>query len=266
MGDALSAGSPGGELQFDRAEYIAPAPAAACRACGQPIRDVYYDVAGQPFCQSCHGHLQTALVGGSKPRRFLRATLYGGLAGLVGAVLYYGITAATNINFGLISVLVGLMVGKAVKKGSDGRGGWFYQGLAMLLTYLAIVLTYIPPVIQGIAAAHGEKPAAAQGQAANAAEAQVEADAEAIAQADLPVQVDAGPSFGEVLVALASLFGLVLALPVWANLDSPIGLIIVAIGLYEAWTINRCVPLAIKGPLRLSTASSESAVDGHPGG
>ena len=162
MSEAPGAGSPAGELQFDRAEFATPAPAAACRACGQAIGDLYYDVNGQPFCQTCRGHLQHALEGGSKVGRLLRAALYGSLAGLAGAAIYYGVTKATNTNFGLISVLVGLMVGKAVKTGSDARGGWFYQALAMLITYTAIVLTYIPPLIEGIAAARDQQPAVAR--------------------------------------------------------------------------------------------------------
>ena len=263
MSEASNAGSPAGELQFDRAEFAAPAPAATCRACGQTIRDLYYDVNGQPFCQTCRGHLQQALEGGSKVGRFLRAALYGSLAGSAGAAIYYGITEATNVNFGLISVLVGLMVGKAVKKGSDGRGGWFYQALAILLTYTAIVFTYIPPLIQGIAAARDQQPAAAQNPPANKAEAQAEAEAEAIAKADVPGEAGAKPppSLGRALLALGFLLGLAFALPVWANLDSPIGLIIVAIGLYEAWTINRRVPLAITGPYRIGPARAGSAVD-----
>ena len=63
------------------------------------------------------------------------------------------------------------------------------------------------------------------------------------------------------MLALAFLFGLAFALPVWVNLDSPIGLIIVAIGLYEAWTINRRVPLAITGPYRIGPGGAGSAVD-----
>ena len=62
------------------------------------------------------------------------------------------------------------------------------------------------------------------------------------------------------------LLGLIFALPILVNLDSPIGLIIVAIGLYEAWTINRRVPLAITGPYRIGPARAESAVDAPPAG
>src|SRR5207245_910442 len=43
--------------------------------------------------------------------------------------------------FGLVAVVVGVLVGGAVRKGSNGRGGWRYQLLAMFLTYSAVVVT-----------------------------------------------------------------------------------------------------------------------------
>ena len=270
MSNAPSSGSHSNELQFDRAEYAGPTPVAACRACGQSIADVYYDVNGQPFCQTCRGHLQTALEGGSKTGRFVRATLFGFLAGLVGAAIYYGVTVATNFNFGLISVLVGFMVGKAVKMGSNGRGGWFYQGLAMLLTYTAIVLTYfLPVVVEALAGREGRAPApqaarAGQPNPADAqVDAQVEADAKAIAKAGEPGACGARrrPSLGLALLGLAYLLALAFALPISGNLDSPIGLIIVAIGLYEAWVINKRVPISIQGPYRIGPPRPGSAVD-----
>ena len=63
--------------------------------------------------------------------------------------MYYAITAISGYEFGLIAIVVGFGVGTAVRWGSNGRGGKRYQALAMALTYLAIVATYIPPIVQG---------------------------------------------------------------------------------------------------------------------
>jgi hypothetical protein len=151
MSDAPGAGgSPASELQFDHVEYATAGPAAACKGCGQPMRDVYYEVNGQPFCDGCREQIQNALGGGSAFGRFVRATLYGSLAGLAGAAIYYGVREVTHYEIGIISVVVGLMTGKAVKTGCNARGGWLYQGLAIFLTYTAIVSTYIPPVINAL--------------------------------------------------------------------------------------------------------------------
>src|SRR2546422_2854982 len=73
-------------------------------------------------------------------RRPPRSTLfpYTTLFRSLGAGLYFGIEAATGYELGLVAVVVGLMVGGAVRKGSNGRGGWRYQALAMFLTYCAV--------------------------------------------------------------------------------------------------------------------------------
>jgi hypothetical protein len=296
--------SPAKPLQFDHVEYAAPGPRAACKACGQPMQGVYYEVNGLPFCEGCRQQLQQSLSGGSAIGRFARATLYGLLAGLAGAAIYYGVREATNSEFGLISIVVGLMVGKAVKKGSNGRGGWFYQGLAMFLTYTAIVSTYIPPVIQAIrnradeeAVAANAEPAAkpidaaqsrAVADAPEAAGATAVADAAAApAVAEAPGAAgepetaagvgvaDAGPEVhvrpplvslvGQLVVVLGFLIGFAYALPVLVGLESPMGLIIVAIGLYEAWTINRRAAIVINGPYQIARADTGSGVHVEPG-
>ena len=49
----------------------------------------------------------------------------------------------------MVAIVVGILVGYAVRWGARGRGGWVYQALAVLLTYGSIVVTYIPPVVRG---------------------------------------------------------------------------------------------------------------------
>ncbi|HEX2223383.1 MAG TPA: hypothetical protein VHN15_04160, partial [Thermoanaerobaculia bacterium] len=56
----------------------------------------------------------------------------------------------TGYEVGLISILVGFLVGAGVKKGSGGYGGWKYQTLAVALTYVAICCTYIPMIYTGM--------------------------------------------------------------------------------------------------------------------
>ena len=67
--------------------------------------------------------------------------------GLAGTIVYWAILAATGYEFGLIAIVVGFAVGKAVHWGSRGRGGWAYQTLAIGLTYLAIVSAYVPMIV-----------------------------------------------------------------------------------------------------------------------
>ena len=150
------------------------------------------------------------------------------------------------------------MIGKAVKTGSNARGGWLYQGLAIFLTYTAIVVTYIPPLVTAIRAqAHKEKVVAEDKQPvkpAGAAEAPGDAGA-------LPP-----PTLLEFFLAVALLVGFAYALPVMVGFQSPMVLLIVGFGLYEAWIINRKVPLVINGPYQLGQRDAGGAVHAEPAG
>ena len=88
--------------------------------------------------------------GGSRVARAIKALFLGGLAAGIGAVIYYAIIRMTGLNIGLIAVVVGVMVGGAVRKGSGNRGGPFYQGVAILLTYLSIVAMNVPLILEGV--------------------------------------------------------------------------------------------------------------------
>jgi len=134
-------------MQFDNAEY-GGGPAApmgvACAACKRSIIDQYYEAASQVFCETCAAMLKAGPQGGSRIWRVIEATLGGLMGGVIGAVIYFLILKFTGYEVGLIAILVGFLVGGGVRKGARGRGGWFYQLIAMGLTYLAIVSTYVP--------------------------------------------------------------------------------------------------------------------------
>jgi hypothetical protein len=247
MTDEPDAKRPSDGLQFDHVEYTTPSAAATCTACGQSIRDCYYEVNGNLLCPVCHESLQASLTGGSPFGRFVGATLYGSLAGLLGAAIYYGVREATNIDFGLISIVVGLMIGKAVRKGSDGRGGWKYQLLAVFLTYTSIVLTYIPPTIQALRTIAQKKEAAGNEKAEPAEPAAPANEGGDDADAKTP------PTLAQVALALGILICLAYAIPVLVGFQSPMALIIIGVGLYEAWVINRRVRLDISGPHRIGS-------------
>ncbi len=142
--------APAGELQFDRADFGEQAPAGTlqCSLCQETVADTYYEINGEVVCEGCQTRAQAIRTGGSAWVRVGVATLFGTLAGALGAGIYYGISALTGYEFGLIAILVGFMVGFAVNFGSQQRGGWFYQLLAVGLTYCSIVSTYVPPIAE----------------------------------------------------------------------------------------------------------------------
>src|ERR1051326_3655565 len=133
-------------LQFDVAEAAAASevarPATTCRGCSRAITGQYYQVNGSIVCASCRASLDRPA--GTRWQRVLRAAGLGTLAAVGGSLLYFAVAAITGREFGLVAIVVGYMVGMAVRKGSRGRGGWAYQTLAIGLTYLAIVTSYVP--------------------------------------------------------------------------------------------------------------------------
>jgi uncharacterized membrane protein (DUF441 family) len=134
------------DIQFDQAEYTTPAPdGPSCNVCHGPIDGEYYETGGKVFCLSCRHKVEAAFHGGSRAARVFKALVLGAAASAVGAVLYYAILRTTGYNIGLVAVVVGVMVGRAVRTGTGGRGGRFYQFLAVFLTYSAIVAMYVAP-------------------------------------------------------------------------------------------------------------------------
>lgn len=246
MGDAHS------DLQFDRAEYSDASTAGlSCAVCRQSIHDTYFDVNGKQVCERCRYNLESTINGGggSGLVRFVRASLFGVVAAALGAGIYYAVLALTNYELAIVAIIVGFLVGKAVHLGSNGTGGWKYQLLAVFLTYLAIVSTYVPFVIQ----AFKNKDQNAKQTATVPDNPGKEADRQA------PKAPPASPAEEEqsdmnLGLALVFAFLFILAIPFLAGFQNFIGWIIIAIGLYEAWKLNRKVVLSITGPFQVASA------------
>jgi hypothetical protein len=149
MNDPSQTPSPAADapLQFERAEMTDNATASACTVCKRQLRS-YFDVNGLVVCPTCKENILASVQGGSGFARFMKAGLLGTGAAVVGALGYWAITAATGYNLGLIAIAVGWLVGTAVAKGAENRGGWFYQVLAVVLTYLSIGVSLIPEVLK----------------------------------------------------------------------------------------------------------------------
>ena len=250
--------TPPGDLQFDRVEGQSAQPPGTCAACGQPIRDAYYEVNGRVLCDRCRRAVEANWAAGSSAGRFGKAVGLGLAAAAAGSALYYGVLALTGYEVGLIAIVVGFLVGAAVRKGSNGRGGWRYQALAMFLTYTSIVSSYVPLLIRE---ARTQERSTFQGadsldvaSAADSAAALMGLDsvglpvaaADSAAGAEVP-----GPENPVRLLLLG--IGLIYALPFLAGFENVIGLLIIAIGLYEAWKLNKRAELSIAGPFKVAT-------------
>jgi hypothetical protein len=79
-----------------------------------------------------------------------RAGLFGLGAAIAGAIVYYGVIAITDFEIGIVAILIGYMVGWAVRRGTRGRGGRRLQLLAVALTYFSVAMAYLPLAIKGM--------------------------------------------------------------------------------------------------------------------
>lgn len=208
-------------LQFDHAEFEkTDAPTVACSACQKPIEDHYFDLNGAVICETCRDGIEAHLQGGSGLSRAVRATLMGGGAALLAALGYSLFIHLTGLDWSLISVLVGLFIGTLVRKGSGGRGGSFYQALAVFLTYTSVGLTYTAVGIVG---------------------------------AGLPAAIWLEPAF------LAKMAEVLFQIPVLHAKESPISILIIGFALWEAWKLNKPLKLVLSGPYRVGDAQARPA-------
>lgn len=251
---------PGDDLQFDQAEHTEER-ALACSECGEAIGQSYYEVNGHVTCERCRVSIEERLRAGSSAGRFARATALGLLAAGAGFGIYYGIAKLTDMEFSLIAIVVGVMVGAAVKRGSNGRGGWRYQLLAVFLTYTAIVSSYVPLMIEQF-----------RGQAQSASDSTAQADTiprvtaapvtgdTATSPARLAADTLSAPvTAGGFLLAVLLLVGFVYAVPFLGGVQNILGILIIGIGLYAAWKTTGRTVLTVTGPYRVGAAPASSA-------
>jgi len=262
-----SPGTDQDEIQFEQAEFLAETSAVQehvtrCNACAAAIPDVYFEAGGKIVCAPCRDKIEAMFHQGQRLGRLFKAIVFGTIAAALGATLYYAIMRITGLNIGLVAVVVGLMVGGAVKAGSGNRGGRFYQLLAVFLTYSAIAAMYIPDMLEALRKGHVQKAPAqvadADGKPAPLEQAKLEAGkkdhAPAAQPAVQPPQVQQEwPGLSVVLLTLGVLIGFAYSLPVLVALQAPIAGLIFGFALWEAWKLNHRVQLAFNGPFRLGT-------------
>lgn len=117
-------------------EVAAGTPCGRCRA---SIRDQYFVANGHAVCANCRESLQGSTA---------RAVQLGIGAALLSAAIYYFVYAVWHMNFVLIAVIAGVMIGLAVRRGAQGNRAQRYRFIALALTYLCVVSTYLPALLE----------------------------------------------------------------------------------------------------------------------
>lgn len=242
------------DLQFDRVvtpsapSLISSGPAAACLACKTPIESEYYEMNNATVCSSCRPKVEAAAETPRGMGTLLKAGVFGLGAGIAGAIVYYAVIALANLEIGIVAILIGYMVGYAVRRGAGGRGGRRFQVLAVVLTYLSVGMAYTPLAIKGALESNKEEKAGAVSKNAG--------NSQPVASTGDGISEDT--ESGSIVVALGFLIGLTAVLPVLVVFGSlPSGLISAAIiffGMRQAWTMTRAPSLTVFGPYRVGHA------------
>lgn len=235
----VEAGEAGSELSFDRAAYEQSGAGPPCANCNGPLGDEYWEFSSRPICGSCKGRISEALAASQSKAAFLRAVLLGGGTALGCGIAYAVFVALTDYQLALITIGIAFVIAKVLRHCSGGAGGRKYQILAVALTYLASTMGYAPAMFAGLKATAMEEPAASS----------------TPAPAGAPDEAPSATAGGLVLAA-GIFLALTLAAPFLAAAEAPIGLLIVAFGLWEAWRLTGGVPATIGGPYRKTATAT----------
>jgi hypothetical protein len=244
--DDNSARPEAGELQFDRVVGTGTeAPAregVVCSHCGASVASEYYQINGLVFCGPCRNGLEAAVETPRGLGPFVRSALFGAGAGIAGAAIYFAVLAVAHLEIGIVAILIGYMVGYAVRKGARGRGGLRFQVMAAVLTYLSVAFAYAPVVFKQAIDEHAKRP-------------QTAATAPAPARTATPARSDRPAGGGGFVTGLALLLGFVSILPVLIVVGSlPSGLItavIIGVGIRQAWRMTAAPRFDVYGPYRV---------------
>ncbi len=227
MSEPLASGS--SSLEFDRAIPAAPSAAAApqavtCSSCARAMTTTYHTANGAPVCGGCRLKMQSSSASVKEPTVILKSLVFGFGAAVVGAVIYWAVMEFLELEIGIVAILTGYLVGRAMSAGATGRGGLVLQLGGAALVYVSVAMAYFPFAVR--AAMEGAGPAGAEA-------------------------AGAGLSIGAVIVI--AIFGL--ALPVVSVLGSmPGGLIsalIIGFGMAQAWKMLVPTPMVVEGPFKV---------------
>jgi hypothetical protein len=239
-------------LQFDRAVTAAPASGVACSNCSRTLTQTYFTLQHKPFCGVCKVKVEQSVAASRSKRMLGKAFAWGLGAAIAGSIIYYAVIALFDLEIGIVAILIGYMVGHAVRKAVKG-GGRRYQILAAVLTYYAVGLAYLPVAIGGF-----NKPTAAALDSLKTARKTPVADSAAQPPATAPRDSLVAKPIGAkgFLIGLGVLLGGAFFLPVLIIFGSmPSGLIsalIIGIGMKQAWQLTAAPDLTFHGPLTVA--------------
>jgi hypothetical protein len=172
--------------------------------------------------------------------------LFGVGAALGGCILYATVSIVTGLEIGLIAIVVGVMVGKAIRHASYGRGGRPQQILAVTLTYFAITTSYIPVIVYHVA----KNPQLAEQRQAKAQQ----TPDRAAATPSTGAARRQSRSFGGAILFLLLLTAAAPFFSLGSGFSGLITLFIIFIGLQRAWRLTGRAEILVMGPYEAKLA------------
>jgi hypothetical protein len=237
--------------QFATAEYAGSGD--KCNSCNQEIAGTYYRINGVLACERCTTQLQSQIPKDSHSA-FVRALTFGIGAAILGLILYAAFGIITGIEIGYISLAVGWLIGKAMRKGSNGVGGRRYQITAAVLTYAAVSMAAIPISLSQISKTGSPKPS--QVQTSPSTSQTADSGVDSADAKTTPGSAESTPSQKpkiDFLAALGMLALIGLASP-FLELQNPvsgaIGLVILFVGIRFAWQQTAAPQFDVVGPFQ----------------
>jgi phosphate/sulfate permease len=212
-----------------------------CGACTAAIAGSYYTLGDQMLCEPCHFAVRDAGAPGSVLSRAFGALGLGVVAAMVAGALWLLVTELTGYEIGLIAIVVGFLVGAAVRIGGRAVGGVGYQLLAVFLTYSAIVMTYVPTIVSEL-------------RANEELIAQLESETTDPSRLNISTEGDVTPAVDEWAITITLYLVSVpfaYAAPFLLGLENAIGLLIIGFALFQAGKMNKTALLEMQGPFRL---------------
>jgi hypothetical protein len=261
------------ELQFDRVDSLVGTaqsrPTVVCASCKNAIATDYFHLNGKVTCASCRSAIEASVSTPKGLGPLGRSAGLGLLAAIAGAAIYYGVIALLDLEIGIVAILIGYMVGWAVRKGANGRGGRRFQVLAVVLTYWAVGLAYMPIFIKATrksdtseATASPDSTRAGSPDTATAPATEISAISDTAKATAAPSSDkkdgDINPAFA-ILVLFFYVFALPVLMIVGGGGSGLISAFIIAIGMRQAWQLTGAPELKVSGPYRIGTGPAAAS-------
>ncbi|TKD01543.1 hypothetical protein E8A74_31100 [Polyangium fumosum] len=198
-----------------------------CSICQSAITTAYYQLLDKVLCSSCRDAVHRSSDDARSASAFGKAFLQAGGVALGCGVVYALFVHFTHIQLALATIGIGVLVGRVIQSVTRGFGSTKHQVLAVVLTYLASAMGYLPSILAAM----------------NAGD-----DTQSL-----------GLIGSIVYVVLVSAFTLIAPiLDVTSGFSGVIGALIIFFGLRTAWQASRGVggPVAISGPYQVNTSAS----------